>query len=363
VRPITDLPLSSDRRSVASANGESSMPPERLGRIVDLVGLALLGGLIGWILLSAGVSGGDPLPAVLLSLAAAGALVASRLISSRLPSLVPAVLVVVAVVLAAATLPDQLTHDPTGRPLGYANANAAFFLQAAIGALMIATGAQVAAVRALGVVAAVALGAVIVALHAAAAAVLFLAAVLVALAARTARMARVVGAICAGLLGVAIVASVILGAAYSHGTEGGRVVQEAERALSTNRLALWHDALRDMRDHPAFGVGPGRFRLTSQTAQDPDTQWAHNEFLQTGAETGIIGVALLALAFLWAFARLWAGARLGPLTALGAAAVAALGIQASIDYILRFPEVTIAAAALLGVAIASTSAKKGAFPS
>ena len=87
-------------------------------------------------------------------------------------------------------------------------------------------------------------------------------------------------------------------------------------------------------------VGPGTFAQVDRTARrDADVRWAHNEFLQEGVELGWAGFALLVLLFGWGFARLWVLPAPDIVVALGAASLAALGIHASVDYVLHFPAV------------------------
>jgi hypothetical protein len=66
-----------------------------------------------------------------------------------------------------------------------------------------------------------------------------------------------------------------------------------------------------------------------------------------------MGFVLLASLFVWGFARLAVTAPPDTMSALGAVALVALGIHASIDYILHFPAVPITAAALVGAAMAT----------
>jgi hypothetical protein len=70
-------------------------------------------------------------------------------------------------------------------------------------------------------------------------------------------------------------------------------------------------------------------------------------------ELGWAGFFLTVLLFVWAFVRLWMHPEPDVYVALGAAAVAVLGIHASVDYILHFPAVPLVAAALLGTAQAT----------
>jgi O-antigen ligase len=136
------------------------------------------------------------------------------------------------------------------------------------------------------------------------------------------------------------------------------VNRAVDATLTERRVALWHDAVVLMGDHPLSGVGPGRFELTSPTAlADADTRQAHNEFLQQGAETGVLGFLLLTALFLWGFVRLMVKRRPDITTALAAASLAALGIHASVDYILHFPAIPAVAAALVGSATAKSMSR------
>ncbi|MBN1793672.1 MAG: O-antigen ligase family protein [Candidatus Omnitrophica bacterium] len=60
----------------------------------------------------------------------------------------------------------------------------------------------------------------------------------------------------------------------------------------TQRLFYWQTALRIIRDHWCKGIGPGNFRFFYTRYMNPlatETRFAHNVFLQTFAETGLIG--------------------------------------------------------------------------
>jgi O-antigen ligase len=73
------------------------------------------------------------------------------------------------------------------------------------------------------------------------------------------------------------------------------------------RVAL--DSLHMLRDHPAFGVGLGNFEIAYPPYQsfpsDLAIDFAHNDYVQAAAETGLVGAALivsaLALFFRLAF--------------------------------------------------------------
>ncbi|MDP2780504.1 O-antigen ligase, partial [Devosia sp.] len=89
------------------------------------------------------------------------------------------------------------------------------------------------------------------------------------------------------------------------------------------RLQIWRDSVRAIRAQPVLGVGPGHYGLvlpahrTSQGLRE----WrqlmgprrnvpyhAHNEFLETWVDTGIVGLAGL-VGLLGA--ALWVGVRAG----------------------------------------------------
>ena len=158
----------------------------------------------------------------------------------------------------------------------------------------------------------------------------------------------------AGLLAIVAVATVVLGLTHEAGSQSVRepgTRRRAERIPDDRRLGLWHDALTLIRDNPVVGVGPGRFAEESPIASaDPDARWAHQGFLQFGAETGLPGLALLSVAFAWAIAAAGFGGNPELPSVLGVAALVALGAGACLDYLFHFPAIPIAAAALAGAA-------------
>lgn len=321
---------------------------------LNTAGATLVAAAVGWTLLTGSASGGSPGPVVALLVASAAALVIGCLAGGLARWLVPAAVVVCAGVLALSSR-GALGPSPVSGPFGYSNAAGSFFVQAAVAGLMLAVAVRATPAKALGVAAALVFAATPFIIGSLAAAALVAVLPIVVVLARGTRAVRLAIAGCAALFLAALAASMILGATYSGGPRTGTLERLIDRTLSERRPALWHDALEIMADHPRVGVGPGRFRFVSPTALgDRDARWAHNGFLQQGAEQGIIGFVLLLLLFLWGFARLWASSEPDLVTALGAVALAALGIHACLDYVLHFPAVPIAAAALVGAAQASS---------
>jgi O-antigen ligase len=125
--------------------------------------------------------------------------------------------------------------------------------------------------------------------------------------------------------------------------------------LHSNRYAYWDVALRAFASQPLRGVGAGgwavrwlRSRTVTEGAQD-----AHSLELQTLAELGVVGLALL-LAFLggtgWAAAR---AHRLAPTAAAGPAAVlVTYVVHSPLDWDWQMPAVTLIAVVLAGMVLA-----------
>jgi O-antigen ligase len=261
----------------------------------------------------------------------------------------------VAVIAAAVAAMDGsvLERSPLQGPFGYANAAGAFFAQASIAGLMIAAVTRSTSARILGVAAFIGFAAVPALRGSLAAATLAALGPIALVTARSTRGVRLTIACCGVLLAVAIATTTVLGATFRPDRDAGQLGGVAARILSERRLELWHDALQAMDAHPVTGAGPGRFAQVSPVAQsDPDAAWAHSAFLQQGAEQGVVGLALFLLLTAWAFVRLLAVDAPDAITALGAVSVASLGVLASIDYVLHFPAVPLAAALLLGTATA-----------
>jgi O-antigen ligase len=320
----------------------------RRGRL-DLAGVVLVGALIGWTHLAAVRPGSSAGPLTSLVLASALAFLLGRLAASVRRTLTPAGIVGGAAMLAVIT-PDVLSGTPLGGPLGYANANGAFFVQAAIAALMLAAAARTTAVKLLGFASAAAFAVVPFAAKSVTSAVLLLVLPAFAMSVRFFGT-RVAVAGCAALFMAALGTTFVLAASYDARDRSRLVHRFVDASIDERRVVLWHEALVMMGERPGVGVGLSGFQVLSPTARsDPDARWAHNSFLQQGAETGIVGLVLLTLLFLWGFASLVAPGKLDALGVLGAVALAAIGIHACVDYILHFPAVPITAAALVGAA-------------
>jgi O-antigen ligase len=247
---------------------------------------------------------------------------------------------------------DVLYGGPLDSPLGYSNATAAFFVLATAAALMV--GERQHGLRPAMTALAVAFATVPLLNGSTAGALL----VLLLAAAPVAGAHRAGARWVIGLGGLGVLAALVvvcsIGLSYSPVQRGSSSAWGIiEATLSERRAAVWHDALVLLDHAPLYGVGPGRFSAESPTARsDRDVEAAHNALLQIGAETGWPGLLLGMSLFAWAFIRLWHSPRDGG-TAVAALALTAVGVHASIDYVLHFPAVGIAVGSLVGAGSAT----------
>ena len=89
-----------------------------------------------------------------------------------------------------------------------------------------------------------------------------------------------------------------------YGTIGKRVGLINQSAESNSRIALWKDALKYIQQNPILGCGIGNWKITSVIySKERDNDFivpyhSHNDFLETTAETGILGGLLYFSIFL-----------------------------------------------------------------
>lgn len=321
--------------------------PGRRVLVCDLVGLGLFLVGAGWSFAAAALDGrGTPVPVALVWLACLGAVVAGLFLSGLGRWLPPLVVAAGGVVFALRHV-DSLGDTLFG-PLGYSNASGELFVLCALAGLM----AAVAAPGGWGWIVRVPAGlasagfAVLVVMSGSSAALVVLVLVLLAAPAvafgRT-RAVRVVIACYGAVVVLALVATAVLGLT--------RAATPVDRYLSANRPGLWHEAIRMIGDEPLAGVGPGRF-FAESAIHDTDLAWAHNGFLQQGAEQGVPGLLLVVAVFAWGFVRLGVRPGADRAAACAAAALCALGVHASVDYVLHFPALPLVAAFLVGAGAA-----------
>lgn len=340
----------------ASAMAETGPVGGYLRRL-DLIGLALFSAAVAWTYVSSG--GTDAAHRTAGAFAAAGAgSVAGRLLGRLGGWVVPAIIAGLAAVVWVVDPRHILSDAPLAGPFGYVNAKGAFF--------MIAAGCALAAVavsgRPLAILAglAAAIPFIIVPFEsqARAPALLIVAVLIFGLLAHAILGPRRSIALLGLLFAAALITTAALGATQKSAQEGRVLDRLVDASITQRRPALWREAGTMMKEHPLEGVGAGRFGELSPTAlADRDARWAHNAYLQQGAEAGVMGLALIVGIFAWAYVRLAAGATdIRPV--LAAIVLTAVGIHAALDYIMHFPAIPVLTAALVGSGSAIRRARK-----
>lgn len=314
-----------------------------LRRRLVAIWMTVLAGAVGWSLIAAAASRGDAVLPVAVIVGTGAVFLAARAVAGVRVWIVPAAVVTSALVLGIGSGELFSTH-PIAGPFEYTNAAAAWYLQAVVAGVMIAFAARMLIWRLAGASVAAVFAIATIMSGSAASAVLLVLPGAALVAARTGRLrAAVVGL---GLvLAAGVVGTTLLGAIGQ---------RSAAQIVDERRAILWEEAYRFLSTNPLVGIGPGRFDEESPTARaDEDARWAHNEFLQVGAEAGVPGLILLTGIFFVALAIQGSAAPTNRSAALAAAAVGALGLGACVDYLLHFAALPITAAALAGAGAAN----------
>src|SRR5207249_4293809 len=132
------------------------------------------------------------------------------------------------------------------------------------------------------------------------------------------------------------------------------------------RFDSWRQAVQAGLASPILGIGPGNLRIVVRGGHGPlATAYAHNEYVQSFAETGVVGlVGVLAALVLFAA---WAvrsrpqrvSKRARTVWAAAVAACTAFVVQSSMDLIWRFPALVAIAFVWLAIALAPRGLERG----
>lgn len=155
--------------------------------------------------------------------------------------------------------------------------------------------------------------------------------------------------------GVVLIALVVVAGAAAVTGAGDPARRSRLSLASPDRAQEAAAAVRVAAEHPVAGAGPGQVVLAWHDAGGRRlvAHYAHNEYLQTAAELGLVGVALVAVL---AGAVIREVRRRRPLDAAGAAAVAGLAAVAAhsgTDFLWHIPAIPLVCAALVAVACPS----------
>lgn len=317
---------------------------------IERIGLALVALFLVWNGIAAVIAGRSPRDTIATVLLTTAAYLLGRTGTRFVASwLVPAAILFLAYAVFIESPAGTLSNLSSAGFLGYANAKAAFFVQAAFAAAMIAAGFR------LSVVAVVCLPSIallaMVPIHARSlggflSSLLLVPAVFVSIFGKGRRATIALAGIAAF---AAITTSVVLAGRFAGYDAIPRRGDGLAERVDPGRASAWADSYRLLREHPLVGVGPGGFGENSPTAgEERDLRWAHNEFLQQGSETGLPGFALLLGLVAWLFWKLWSVG--SGRAAVAALAVSALVIHSCAEYLFHFPLLPATAAALAGSA-------------
>lgn len=314
------------------------------------MGLGLVAAAVVWTLVSAATNDGSrPWPTVAALVAVTLAVTAGRTIAPRVtPSSAPVAVGVLAGVLAGSLLAFRGSASG-GAPLGYGNANGALFAMVVLAAalLRVAVPMMTRPTRLATTAVGVAGLAACIATRSVGAMVSLAVGLVVALLAEALQRpwAAVPTAAIVLAIGLALTASYANGA----GPE-----MPGNDSWGT-RVQLWRAAADLAQDHRVTGVGPGRFDIAhAGISTDADLRRAHSTPLQTAAEQGGVGLALLLAIVGWALAALWS-VGLHRVCAIGAGVLVTVGLQASWDWVLAEPAISLSAAVLVGWATNRTA--------
>jgi flagellar basal body-associated protein FliL len=191
------------------------------------------------------------------------------------------------------------------------------------------------------------------------------------------RTARVIAAVIAAVAVLVIVAVCVHGTAAQiwHDFKQPNPVSHSDQyfrlfsAAGSHRYQYWQIALDAFRSSPWHGIGPGTFRFywSQHQTLDEFVLNAHSLWIETLAETGVIGALLLVAFFLFllvrgAVAALSCGHRQRPLLAVATATLAAFCAAAAFDWVWQIGVIPMVALAVAGVIASPVGARAGAEP-
>jgi hypothetical protein len=133
-------------------------------------------------------------------------------------------------------------------------------------------------------------------------------------------------------------------------------------SLGSNRYAYWRVAVQTGAHHPLAGVGASGFRVAWLQHRNVDeaVRDAHSLELETFAELGLVGVALLAALLAGVALATRAALRADAALAAGpAAALAAWAFHSAIDWDWEMPALTLVAVVLAGALLADREETRG----
>jgi hypothetical protein len=170
------------------------------------------------------------------------------------------------------------------------------------------------------------------------------------------------------VLTLTVVALLVAAIAYTalEGTPQGVTPERAAGAerlgsIDTNRYRYWEVAAESWVDRPLIGLGSGGFLVEWRKLRDrvDESADAHSVYIETAAELGLIGLALLLLFLGGVAAGCVALYRINARAAAGvAAALAAWAVHAGLDWDWEMPALTLMALLLGAAAVAWSESRE-----
>ncbi|MEU4888870.1 MULTISPECIES: O-antigen ligase family protein [Streptomyces] len=320
---------------------------EPRGSASDTAGVVVFGCCAAWALITSAGRDARPEGMLLALLAVAAGYAFGRIGGALLPVAVPAA-AALAGAFAALAAPESLPGAVVMVPPGHGGAEAAQLALAAGTACCAAWAARRSGTRAVLRLAVAGIAVAALLLGSPVGCVLVVVVLLCSSAvARTRRRVPT-------LAGCALTAALVTGGTVAMAgdalPDGPAAVLEGR--LTEHRVLLWRDALGLAAERPVLGVGPDGFGALSETARNtPGSDGKpHSAPLQLASEQGLPGVALLGAAFCWTLVALGRSPRSTPVVLTAGASLTVLAALAGVGNALSFPQVTVAAGLLAGVA-------------
>lgn len=315
---------------------------------LDTAGVVVLGACAAWALMTAAARGGRPEGVLLGVLAVAAGYAGGRITGALLPVAAPAVGALAGVALVVLSPHSSRMPDAAAPPGDTAGTAAVLALSAGAACCAAWAAERPRARLALRLLAVATAGTALLVgsvAGCAACAVVLLASSVTPRLTRRAGLIGLAGAVAAAFGGVWAIAWGVLPRGLGGAVRG---------VLTEHRVALWQDALDLARDHPALGVGPGRFaEVSTAAARSPAVDGRpHSALLQQAAEQGLPGVVLLGAGFCWLLFALYRSRRTTPLVLTAGAALTALTVIAMAGNALSFTTVAVASGLVAGFATA-----------
>jgi O-Antigen ligase len=162
-------------------------------------------------------------------------------------------------------------------------------------------------------------------------------------------------------------AGVLAGLAGGGGAALRRLAEARATLASPDRTDALRAAFRVVADHPVAGAGPGRTELRWE-GPDGGTHfftYVHNEYVQTAADLGLVGLVLLGILLVALARMLWRARAAGDAAwpwAGAVAATAAFAVHSGFDFVWHLPAVVLTVALLAGAVLPPPPAAAGSRP-